>query len=214
VGEGYEINLANPKTYTFWGMPASSLRYLEGEMPRPGNFVVTVSGNDVNLGWDQVPGADHYVIYRATTRWGLNDRLLFLAGETASFGPNSWTDFDPQVNVGGNEFYYVVGAVNSSSEHVCFNTTYAIGVWIANFPAGYNSMGLPVKTFDFTTKTIDDYCDDIPNTVGINYFIIGEQRWGWHRFNMPAGVYDEVLGYSDGYQLSTSAPTDYYFMGQ
>ena len=183
-------------------------------MPRPGNFVLSVIGNDVSLGWDQVPGADHYVIYRATTRLGLNNRLLSPAGETAAFGPNAWTDLDPQTNVGGNEFYYAVGAVNSSSEHVCFNTTYVIGMWIANFPAGYSAMGLPVRTFDSGTKTIDQYVDDIPNTVGINYFIYGEQRWAWHRFNMPMGVYDEVIGYSNGYQLSTSAPSSYYFMGR
>lgn len=214
VGSGYEINLANPTTYAFWGMPASSLRFLEDELPRPGSFALSVIGNDVSLGWDQVPGADHYVIYRATTRWGINNRLLSSAGETTAFGPNAWTDLDPQTNVGGNEFYYAVGAVNSSLEHVSFNTTYSIGIWIANFPGGYSAIGLPVRTFDSVTKTVDQYVDDIPNAVGLNYFIYGEQRWAWHRFNMPMGVYDEVMGYSNGYQLSTSALSNYYFVGR
>jgi hypothetical protein len=61
---------------------------------------------------------------------------------------------------------------------------------------------------------LDEYCDDIPSTVGINYLISGEQRWAWHRFNMPMGVYDEVMGYSNGYQVSTSALSGYYFVGQ
>jgi hypothetical protein len=214
VGEGYEINLGSPVTYTFSGMPASSVRYLENEMPRSNNFMATVTNGNVILSWDQVPGADHYIIYRATSRDGLNSRLIPFAAETPTFGPNAWIDWDPKTNIGGNEFYYVVGAVNSSSMHSSFNTTYAQGVWIGDYPGGYYAFGLPLKTFDYDTKIVDEYCDDIPDTVGINYYIVSEQRWGWHRINMPAGAYDEVLGYTKGYQLSTNLPTTYYYVGQ
>jgi hypothetical protein len=214
VGEGYEINLTSPTTYTFSGKPGSSVRFLEGEMSRPNNFTVSNIGTVVFLSWDEVAGADHYIIYRATSRDGLNSRLLPFAGETINFGANAWFDLNPQVNIGGDEFYYAVGAVNSSSMHTSLNTTYAIGVWIGNYPAGYSAFGLPLKTFDSLTKTVDAYCDDIPNTVGINYYIESEQRWGWHRFNMPLNAYDEVLGYTKGYQLSSSALTDYYYIGR
>jgi hypothetical protein len=123
-------------------------------------------------------------------------------------------DPDPQTNIGGDEFYYAVGAVNSSSIHTTFNTTYSIGVWIGNYPAGYSSLGLPLETFDSDMKTIDEYCDDIQNTVGINYYRESEQRWIWHRFNMPIGVYDDIIRYTYGYQISTSVPTAYYFIGR
>jgi hypothetical protein len=214
VGEGYEIGLANSTTYTFVGKPACSIRSLEGEMPRPGNFSLNVTAGDVFLSWDKVPGAYHYIIYRATTREGLNSRMLSLAAETTSFGLNAWTDPDPQTNIGGNEFYYAVGAVNSSSIHTTFNTTYSIGVWIGSYPAGYSSLGLPLKTFDSDIKTVDEYCDDILNTVGINHYDEGEGRWIWHRYNMPMGVYDDVMRYTYGYQISTSANTEYYFVGR
>lgn len=214
VGEGYEIGLASPTTYTFWGKPACSIRFLEGKMPRPGNFMVNESGGNVLLGWGEVLGADHYIVYRAKTREGLNDRFLSFAAETTSFGPNAWVDPDPQTNLGGNEFYYAVGAVNSSSVHICYNTTYAMGVWIGDYPMGYSDLGLPLKTFDSEFKTLDEYCDDIPNTTGINYYIDSGQRWGWHRFNMPMGVYDEVLGYTKGYQISAFGGTKYYFIGR
>jgi hypothetical protein len=214
VGEGYEIKLASSTTYTFSGEPGSSIRFLEGEMPQPDNFQVSVIGTNVFLSWDQVPGADHYIVYRATSRDGLNNRLLPFAGETVNFGANAYIDLDPQVNIGGEEFYYAVGAVNSSSMHTSLNTTYAIGVWIGNYSGGYNAFGLPLQTFDSLTKTVDEYCDDIPNTVGINYYIDSEQRWGWHRFNMPQNAYDEVLGYTKGYQLSTFASTNYYYVGR
>ncbi|UCE73654.1 MAG: VWA domain-containing protein [Methanomassiliicoccales archaeon] len=214
IGEGYEIYLENPTEYTFWGKPASSIRFLEGQMPRPGNFGLSVNSGDVFLSWDEVPGADHYIIYRAPTREGLNNRLLSPAAETGSFGPNAWMDPDPYLNIGGTEFYYAVGAVNSSTMHTTYNTTYAIGVWIGDYPAGYSAIGLPVKTYDSDSKTIDEYCDDIPNTVGINYYLRSEGRWIWHRFNMPYGVYDVIMGYTDGYQLSTSASAVYHFMGR
>jgi hypothetical protein len=31
---------------------------------------------------------------------------------------------------------------------------------------------------------------------------------------MPKGAYDEVMGYSYGYQISTSAVSEYYFVGR
>ena len=59
------------------------------------------------------------------------------------------------------------------------------------------------------SKTLDDYCDDIPDTVGINYYLYAQKRWSWHRINMPAGAYDEVLGYGSGYQLSLDSGSPY-----
>jgi hypothetical protein len=50
--------------------------------------------------------------------------------------------------------------------------------------------------------------------VGINYYIETEQRWGWHRINMPKNAYDEVMAYTKGYQLSSTEATMYYFVGQ
>ncbi|UCE36053.1 MAG: lamin tail domain-containing protein [Thermoplasmata archaeon] len=211
VGQGYEIHLAVETNYSFVGKPACSIRFLENQMPRPQNFLVTVNAQNVSLSWNQVPGADHYIIYRATTREGLNDKALSYAVETTSL---SWNDSDPKTNIGGNEFYYAVGAVDSPLAHTCYNTTYSIGVWIGDYPAGYSAFGLPVNTFDSDTKTIDSYCDDIPNTVGINYYLLDEDRWAWHRFNMPSGAYDEVMGYAKGYQLSTSSSTTYYYVGK
>ncbi len=214
IGKGYEIYLANAINYSFVGKPASSIRFLEKQMPTPENFSVTVNAQDVFLSWDEVTGADHYIIYRSTTREGLNNRLLSFAGETISFGLNAWQDTDPVNNITENQFYYIVGAVNSSDTHISLNTTYAMGVWIGNYSAGYSSFGLPVLTFDSDTKTLDGYCDDIPNTVGINYYLQGEQRWVWHRFNMEYGAYDEIAGYSSGYQLSTDAATTYFYVGR
>jgi hypothetical protein len=212
VGQGYEIYLANPITYTFWGKPACSVRYLEGMLPQPTNYQLTVdASHNVHLSWNPVGGADHYVIYRATSREELNYYSLMFAAETSGL---TWTDNDPSTNIGGVDFYYAVGAVNSSSVHTTYNTTYAIGVWVGDYAAGYHAVGLPLRTFDFDTKTLDEYCDDIPNTVGMNYFIQSSQRWGWHRYNMPMGVYDEVMGYSSGYQLSVHTAAKYSYYGQ
>ncbi|MEE9152440.1 MAG: hypothetical protein V3U20_11510, partial [Thermoplasmata archaeon] len=63
-------------------------------------------------------------------------------------------------------------------------------------------------------ETADWYCDNIPDTVGINYFIYYQQRWGWHSTRMPAGAYDPILEMTEGYQISTSGPTKFTFIGR
>jgi hypothetical protein len=63
-------------------------------------------------------------------------------------------------------------------------------------------MGLPLKLSSFPTA--DWYCDNIPNTVGINYYIHQEQRWGWHSTRMPQGAYDPQRVMAEGYQISNS----------
>jgi hypothetical protein len=90
-------------------------------------------------------------------------------------------------------------------------STYSIGVWTEEYLSQYDTFGIPLKLGNY--QTADWYCDNIPDTVGINYYIYSEQRWGWHSTRMPAGAFDPVLEMTKGYQISTSGPTKFTFIG-
>jgi hypothetical protein len=75
----------------------------------------------------------------------------------------------------------------------------------------YDTFGIPLKQSNY--QTADWYCDKIPDTVGINYYIYSEQRWCWHSKRMPAGAYDPTLVMTEGYQISTLNATKFTFIG-
>ncbi|UCE37960.1 MAG: VCBS repeat-containing protein [Thermoplasmata archaeon] len=161
----------------------------------------------VNLSWDPVssPAFDRYVIYRAGTRDGLNIISLPVLATTTS------TRFSDLVDLcDGTEFYYMVAALKSS-EIVGYNSTYSIGIWFCEFSKGYESLGLPLEPL--VVKNVDSYCDDIPNMVGMNYYLYSESRWGWHSTRMPKGAYDPFVVMSEGYQLSTEDDARFAFIG-
>jgi hypothetical protein len=90
-------------------------------------------------------------------------------------------------------------------------STYSIGVWTEEYLVQYDTFGIPLKLSG--TYTADWYCENIPDTVGMNYYIHSGQRWSWHSTRMPSGVYDPEIIMAEGYQLSTSADTKYCFVG-
>jgi hypothetical protein len=214
VGQGYEISVSSDTEYTFCGRPAAHIRYMEGELPAPTNFQVKVinSFGDVRLTWDFVSGADHYIIYRSSFREGVSNLALFPLWETVYGNPfdTLYIDYNAAF-FAGTQFYYCVVAVSDPGLHFGFNSTYSVGLWVADYLGEYDTMGLPLRLD--VKNTVDWYCDEIPETVGINYFLQGEKRWGWHATRMPQGVYDPDIVMGEGYQISASAKTKYIFLG-
>jgi hypothetical protein len=214
LGEGYELAVSADTQYTFCGRPASHIRYMEGELPAPTNFQVQVinSFGDVELYWNPVPGADHYIIYRSTFREGISNLALLPLWETSYGEPLETTYIDYNAAYfDGIQFYYCVVAVAAPELHFGFNSTYSIGLYVADYLGEYDTLGLPLKLDG--TNTVDWYCDGIPDTVGINYYIPEEQRWGWHATRMPKGAFDTDIVLGDGYQISTLAATKKIFIG-
>jgi hypothetical protein len=68
-----------------------------------------------------------------------------------------------------------------------------------------------LKTED--VYNVDWYCDNIPDTVGINYIHPDYRMWFWHSTRMPDGVFDTILEMTEGYQISTSSSTKFTFIG-
>jgi hypothetical protein len=214
VGEGYEILVSANTSFTFCGRPGAHIRYMEGELPAPSNFQVDVinSFGDVRLSWDFVSGADHYIIYRSSTREGISNLALLPLWETVYGDPmdTSYIDYNAAY-FAGTKYYYCVVAVSSPDLHFGFNSTYSVGLWVADYLGEYDTMGLPLRLDG--GNTVDWYCDVIPGTIGINYYIQGEQRWGWHTTRMPQGAYDPDIIMGEGYQISTVTDSKYIFLG-
>jgi len=222
LGEGFEVSFTNQTRYTFTGMPAAMISYdddslLLGFDPanEAKNLSVSVQSNgDVNLTWEEPVSkgvGDRYEIYYSNTRdgfFGTFDVDYFLVS-TVNFGNNTTTHVGANASNAGARLYYMVVPFNASG--VRGSSTYSIGVWTEDYLAEYDTFGVPLKMI--YNYTADWYCDNIPDTVGINYYIVNEQRWGWHSERMPEGAYDPVIVMTEGYQISTSIATKFIFIG-
>jgi hypothetical protein len=215
-GEGYQINFANQTTYTFCGMPASMIRlgtesYLgfDPAVESKGLFAQVNALEDVTLGWGPPAGMDsddQYTIFRSTTREGFHDGSAQLV-DSIAYGNLLWTDFGAaQI---GTQFYYMIIPINETG--VNGTGTYSVGIWTEEYLAGYDTVGIPVKMD--TAQTIDWLCENIPDSVGINYYIYNNQRWAWHSTVMPEGAFDTLMQMGEGYQVSTSGTTKFSFIG-
>jgi hypothetical protein len=223
VGEGYEVNFASPTKYTFTGMPGAMIQYDDASFTGfnwsldARNLTATVEDFGVvilvTLNWTRPArmseGIDEYNVYYSHTRdgfWGtlgVNYTLLTTKPVGSEIANHA---FSPSPGI---QFYYMVVPILSTG--LIGTSSYSIGVWIADYDQGYDTIGLPLKLAN--DRTADWYCYQIPNTLGINYYNIVEQRWMWHKTIMPAGAYDIDVVMAEGYQISTTSATKYSFIG-
>jgi hypothetical protein len=222
AGEGFEVKFSNPTTYTFTGMPGAMIMYDDDAgflgfdyTTEAESLMVTVDVNgDVNLIW-QEPGSmgagDWYEVYYSNARdgfFGILDVDYFLVSGV-DFGSNTASHVNAQANSPGARLYYMVVPFNATG--VRGSSTYSIGIWTEEYLSQYDTIGIPLKLSGYPTA--DWYCNNIPDTVGINYYIYSEQRWSWHSTRMPEGAFDTVLEMGEGYQISTSSVTKFTFIG-
>jgi hypothetical protein len=213
VGKGYEVSFASATTYTFYGMPGSHIQYREGVWGGfdPGNSARSLSASinplgDVTLIWDPgSPGTSSYVIYRSTTRDGFDTGSATYLDTTAS---QFHVDYGNAT--AGTQYYYMVIPENATGAEGA--TTYSIGVFTSGIGVGYDTIGIPLQTG--IVQSIDWYCNQIQNSIGMNYFIESDERWGWHSIVMPLGAFDPDLIMGEGYQVSTSGASQYTFIGR
>ena len=220
VGKGYEVNFDAATKYTFTGMPGAMILYDDASFgfdtaigeANSLRAAVDVFGN-VTLNWAQPESMNsgyEYHVLRSETRdgfWGI-EGVDYEQIATLPYDSLFYQDIGI-ANV-GTEYYYMVVPVNLTTGDRG-SSSYSIGVWTASYSDKYDTFGIPLKLSSY--QTADWYCDNIPDTVGINYYIINEQRWGWHSKRMPVGAYDPVLKMAEGYQISTSSATKFTFIG-
>jgi hypothetical protein len=221
VGKGYEVKFAFPVRYTFSGMPGSMVKYktnstvgfygIEAQSLFASVDPIT---EDVTLNWSKPTsvtfGEDQYYVYNSTTRdgfygiKGVDYKLL------AKLPIGTETVVHPQAARAGTQLYYMVIPVNKSNVEGA--STYTIGIWTEDYLSGYDTLGIPLR--QSFIETVDWYCDNIPDTVGMNYFVNSQQRWSWHSKIMPKDAFDPVMIMAEGYQISTSNTTKFTFIGR
>jgi hypothetical protein len=82
----------------------------------PANITTSISGSNVVLAWDSVPGATGYVVYSSTDPYG-----TFAVDNSGSFNGTEWT----VVTSATKKFYYVI-ATNSKDESPKSKTVSAV----------------------------------------------------------------------------------------
>jgi hypothetical protein len=223
VGKGYEIKFTDQTKYTFCGMPAAMILIQDSTFgfnanPASGNaqgliaFVDSAS-DSVILNWPQPANMtpnDIFHVLRSTTRdgfWGIQG-VDYELKSTLSY--NELIYQDDGVATEWTQYYYMIVPLNQSSSKIG-TSCYSIGVWTAGFDGHYDTFSLPLKMN--SQKAVDGLCNEIEHTVGINYFELQFQEWSWHSTRMPAGAFDPSIEMGLGYQISTSLPTRFSFIG-
>jgi hypothetical protein len=226
VEKGYEIGFLGKSTqtkYTFTGMPGAMILFDDVSLgfdatPLTGDAVsltAKVDGNgNITLNWTKptnIGSGDQYYVLRSTSRNGFWGTLGVNYTQLAVLPFNVLSYQDIGNATAGTEYYYMILPVNlSTSERGV--SSYSIGVWTAGYLDQYDTFTLPLKLSSY--KTADWYCDNIPDTVGINYYNVNTQRWNWHSTRMPVGAFDPILVMAEGYQISTSGSTKFTFIGR
>ncbi|UCG68940.1 MAG: lamin tail domain-containing protein [Thermoplasmata archaeon] len=218
IGKGYEVDFTSSTKYTFLGMPGAMIRYNDGAfigfdyITEADSLLATVDPltDDVILTWAQplgMDGNDNYEVYRSATRDGFDDGTALLL-TTLPYGTETYVDFGAASLPG--EYYYLIIPVDDTDTDGA--STYSIGVWTAGIDAQYDTIGLPL--IPRNPRNADYFCENIDNTIGINYFIYSSYpRWGWHSTRMSAGAYDPVLVMGEAYQICTITTTKFSFIG-
>ncbi len=222
LGEGYKVKFDTQTNYPFTGLPGAMISYDDDSgflgfdhATEAKYLTIFVEPNgDLNLTW-QEPGSmsdGWYGVYYSNRRdgfFGTFNVSYFLVCPSVIFGNNTITHRDALANESGARLYYMVIPYNASC--VRGASTYSIGIWTEEYLQGYDTFGIPLKLD--SNQTADWYCDNIPDCVGINYYIHSEQWWSWHSTRMPAEAYDPILLMTEGYQISTSNFTKFTFIG-
>ncbi|UCF08035.1 MAG: PKD domain-containing protein [Thermoplasmata archaeon] len=223
LGAGYEVKFAKKTNYTFTGMPGAMIIYdddngLTGFDPynEAKNLTVNIEPNgDVNLTWDEPPGLGPWGYYEVSFSherdgfFGTLDLDYFSVCDPVAYGTNGTIHTGAKAPDGGTRLYYMVVPFDLKGTRC--SATYSIGLWTEDYCSQYDTFGIPLKMNE--NHTADWYCDNIPETVGMNYHNDSAQRWCWHSARMPAGAYDPTIIMTEGYQISTANESKFTFMG-
>jgi hypothetical protein len=89
------------------------------------------------------------------------------------------------------------------------SSTYSIGVITQEY-SGNHMFGLPLKP-TWGDMSADWYVDQIPNCLGIVFLENGV--WKAHFKEFPEGVYDTMISYTVGYEVSVYVTSRFSFIG-
>ncbi len=207
MGKGYEVALTSLTRYTFTGYPGSMIRFQGGlgdSLAFRKSLSVSIEGNDVDLSWDAISGANRYLVFRSDRRDGLHDSPLSPMANTTG---TDWIDPGIIKNQ-TSEYYYMVIPLDSDGE--MGSSTYSVGVTTVVYEGESDTFALPLRPIE--NHTLDWYSDAIPDVAGMAFMIF--ELWKYHAKEMPQGVYDVDVLQGEGYQISIDGPSSKFtFVG-
>jgi hypothetical protein len=223
LGEAFEVKFANSTNHTFCGLPGAMITYRDDpgfigfpHLTEARNLTVSLGPQgDVNLTWDIPANMDFggwYEVYYSNKRdgfFGNADVDFFYVGPPVGYDTNTTVHTGANASNPQTRLYYMVVPFNASG--VRGSSTYSIGIWTEDYLVEHDTFGVPLKTEGY--HAVHWFCDNIPDTVGMNYFNITNQRWQWHSNRMPEGAYNPTIEMIKGYQISTSSSTKFTFIG-
>jgi hypothetical protein len=208
VGVGYVVEHMGG-SYIFTGEPASMIFYTGTsgfDASNRNSLAATVAVNgDVTLSWATIPGMEYYV-YQSGVRSGFFTASYSILNGGLPVAGSPFVDVGA-ASASGENYYMIIphdpiGGTNGSS-------TYSIGVWTAEYN-GNEMFGLPLKPV-WGLESADWYVDQIPNCLGIVFYENG--IWKAHFKEFPEGVYDTMIEFGKGYQVSVYDTSLYSYVG-
>jgi hypothetical protein len=211
-GQGYVLETSDITNHTFTGQPSAMISYMDGILWdfQAGALVsASISGSDVSLTWQDLGVGIQYYVYRSETRDGFfpgsPGTYSILNGGSPVPGP-SYLDTGAASNP--SDYYYMIIPINTGTMELG-SSTYSVGVLKATYN-GNEMIGLPVKP-QWGDKYADWYVDQIPNALGLVYLEGG--IWKAHFKEFPEGVYDTILEFGKGYEITVYSTSSYIFVG-
>jgi hypothetical protein len=196
----------NESQYIFTGYAPSSIHCLDNRLPAPTNFTVALyNETHFRISWDPIAGANSYYLIINYKRSGIeNDvktKRRFYPSETEYFYSISTVSIELAFSVAASTT--PIKPMSSYEPSFVLNSSYSIAVYKLFSNLKYCGFGLPFK---IASQAISEFVLDNSSIIGMNYYDITEQRWVWHRYNMPQGVYDEEIKWCRAYQISSTVP--------
>jgi hypothetical protein len=140
INESYMIYIAeNEVSYTFSGVPGTSIRYIGGvgeEEDFQESLSISNIGDDITISWDgeKAPGASEFAVYTGNSRFGQNSLTDYdkVSIDTVANTTNSWSLGD----LSQGDHYFLVVARSDGRDQ---SGTYSIGIRIIELSQGYQS---------------------------------------------------------------------------
>ena len=166
----------------------------------------SLNGSDIDLSWPSLgPGIDYY-IYSSIMRDGFFRDLYAVLNGGMPVSATMYTDIGAASSPGDN--YYLIVPYNLTLGNG--SSTYSVGVITDEFD-GNDFFGLPLKPV-WGDLSADWYTDQIPNALGIVYLENG--IWTPHFKEFDEGVYDTIIEYGRGYEVSVYISSLFNFIGR
>lgn len=146
IKDGFMVYMDNTDYHTFVGWPIEQTRLSTASdaLTAPSSPDIVWDGDDLNISWNSVTGADHYEVFAS----GFRILSSFDFTDPVYSGTNTYW-LDSKANETTGERYYVICAVES--DDTLGDSTYSIGKHTIELSSGWSALTTPFEPFDGET---------------------------------------------------------------